>query len=259
MWQAPRVDFCVRIDPYRILNKIRPAKSRAIIAVAALLALVVAFPAVGATVVYDTFGPGDSYSPSPGYVFFDGPPGTIRDFRVGNQFVPSSSGTLASVTLAAGIEDSRFVQSPSNSLLVQLRTNEIQNGQQQPGSFLASALVNGQMGVVGSSIVTANFGGSIAIDAGTPYWIVALPNPSSPLSGGWSTNSIGTTGWNGQYLSQFAVFPPGSILSEWVTSDSLQGAFRVEANLIPIPAAFWLFGFALLSLGSMGCRKRRTK
>ena len=212
-------------------------------------------PARAATVVYDTFGPGDSFdtgaSPS-----FQGPVGSPTDIRIGNQFTPSASGALTSVTLAAGLLDTSVIPTSANSLRLEIWTNEIRAGQQEPGTLLESANLDGQMGVIGKSIVTVPFSGNTSMVAGVPYWLVALPNPfKSSASGGWNL-SEGSTGWTGQFLPQFIPFPaPGLWIGEWVTQEATQGAFRVEA-VIPIPAAFWLFGSAVLGLIGLRWQRR---
>jgi hypothetical protein len=112
-----------------------------------------------------------------------------------------------------------------------------------PGAALDVVTLN--VNSQGKQIVTANFGGSPQLSAGTTYWIVA--DARTTLDGGWNFNSTGDVG-------NTAGRSDNGPWSLRVDDDRM--ALRVEGTLVPEPASVAMLGLA--AAAGLGRRRARN-
>ncbi len=197
--------------------------------------------AASADVVFNNFGPGDTYTTGQGWTISDGAP-INTDNDQGDAFtVTGGNFLLTSIEIALG-----YVTG-TNRAFISLYNDD--DG--MPGAILETATVE-NMGPFGNQNdpEVALFTGTTALLEGEQYWVIASSDNNSWLA--WNLNSIGDTGphafranggpWN---ISDGAPFegPPGAA--------GTRGAFRV--NGVPGPGAIALLGLA----GLCGRRRRR--
>ncbi len=186
-------------------------------------------PAYG-TIVYTTFGSGDSYSTSAGFACkgsgYSTQSALAMKFQINGQ-----SCTLDSMELA-------LASNTSLATLFEVKLAADNAG--TPGAVLNSAQVNAPLS---AAIVTADFANSTLLQTQTNYWMCLFPKDpksycvwrsSSPaVSGKYAYSNDTGQNWN-------------------VLSTSHIAAFRV--NAIPEPATIVLFGLGFLAL----VKKRRA-
>jgi hypothetical protein len=186
------------------------------------------------TIVFDNFGPNDSYDVSHGYTLAVGlnstglPPNTNLD--QGALFIPSDSGYLSDIWLAVGLG------SGANELDVWLMDTVAG----QPGSILESFHFSNAMGPFGSNNPPLHAGGngSTFLTAGLEYWLIAsLSGPNAAAA--WNLNDIGDQG----------PITFRENLGPWQGSsagETINNVFRVA---VPEPGTLGLIG---LGFGVMG-------
>ncbi len=212
--------------------------------------LLLAAGQANATVLFNTFGPGDMYNVVGGLTI--GGPETFEpdptDWSQGNQFIlgGSQSYLLSSIEVAiAHVHDTQGQPVGPDELDVWLMSDDAG----QPGSIIETFHLVDQMGVfgeynpplVGVSILHP------VLDPGTPYWLIA----SAPDDDTWAA-------WCD---SQPAVMGLRAIRNgpvPWaVHGDEIMAAFRISGTaVVPAPGALVMAG---LGAGLVGCAGRRGK
>jgi len=192
----------------------------------ALGLLLITLPiASNASIVYDNFGPNDDHS--------TGIRWTIDwEFTQGFQFAPTASGVFTSLDVGMGVSGT-----PPETVRFDLYAD----ASDTLGALLESVdvIVNNNTTTLGISTGLAS--GSTNLVAGQMYWLIATS--LSGVNVPWGQNSTGDSGLH---------WVNGSVYEEPDT----KGAFRVNASVVPIPAAVWLFGSGLLGLVGMARRKK---
>jgi hypothetical protein len=188
---------------------------------AALAVLVGANPSARADVIYDNFGPGDTYTTTTGWTIGT-PPGNPF-WEQGDPFTVSGSYTLTQITVAAG-----YVLGP-NVYVVWL----MDDAGGVPGNIIEEFDFS-DLGSFGSN--NAPLVGVSALNPtledGNQYWLVA--STSGDTWSAWNWNSTGDTG-------DHAFRTDGG---DWSVSTNTRGAFRVEGDLIAGPSTLQFGGGA---------------
>ena len=181
-----------------------------------------------ATVVFDTFGPADSYS-SLKY----GIDGTVFQAFF---FQPSASGGLSRITTVLGRTTTATTQTIFN--LYAGTASSI-------GALLKSFTVPNSASVGSGAIVTMNSVLMPSLVAGQYYWLsFTEPNAADGSSSTWSFNNQG--------YFDITIKSAGS-------SVGYLPAFRVEVDATPLPAALPLFATGLGAIGLLGWQRKRKK
>jgi len=207
--------------------------SRTVLIVAAIL--FIAAGQAGADVLFNTFGPGDSYQTAIGWTI-GLPPGTPDNFAQGNQFsfTGLQSYRLDSIELAVGLV------AGTNQVNVSL----MNDAAGLPAAVLEAFSFTDQMGPFGSNNPPL-VGTSVAhplLAPGMNYWLIA--SASNDTWAAWNLSSLGGAG-------QLARSTNGG---EWSTSENPFAAFRINGTLVPVPGAVLL---GVLGLGFAGGLLRR--
>lgn len=170
-----------------------------------------------AVVLFDTFGPGDTFEPTVGTV--------IADFQwVAAQFDPVQSAQLTSVEVPL------FNDQGAADATVTIYADSAG----VPGAILDSATLSGFT----DGIVTALMTGGVLLNTGTNYWIGLSAN--SPNAQAWRFTDPDVAGRRALSNNQGA---------SWVGFDSTETtAFRVNGS-VPVPATLALVGLGLAGIG----------
>lgn len=186
-----------------------------------------------ALVIYDTFGPGDSYNPNIGW-------GVSNFATPSMSFWTSVGGLFSKLTIAVGNEF-------DSSLALYLQAND--GG--KPGTVLEKLFfhVLTRFGD-GGGVYTAEALGTTLLSAGN-YWLTA----SSPSDYGWYFNNIGAVGYVGNLQGPFVEgLYGGSTSVQTLSAFRVEVADPVEPDSVPEPGTLALFGVGLIALA--GFRRR---
>jgi hypothetical protein len=193
---------------------------------------------------------GDIYSPSGGWIGdrFPESDSTIH-FREGNSFQATVTGNLVSISTG--------LHRPSTS-----------------EEFFNLSIYNDNAGFIGNTAVWSqeySFGDlfccidfttttdflidddNILLTAGEIYWLVVETSFDVAGDFSWSSNNTGARG--GYNLGRFNE-GSGRILDDTLSNATLR-SFSIAVNAVPVPAAVWLFGSALIGLLIIGRSKNK--
>lgn len=153
------------------------------IRLAAVLAFVVAGSAQ-ATVIFNNFGPGNSFGDS-GRILQGEAVNNIGNIDQAVSFtVGASDFNLSSLSLGIDVSSSPFDGRGPLDLILAGDSGGL------PGAAIETIPLN--VGSAGKQVVTGNSAGGTLLLAGTTYWIVA--DAKGKFNGAWNFNSIGDTG-----------------------------------------------------------------
>ncbi len=203
---------------------------------------------VRAGIIFDTFGPNDSYNASTA-ASIGGPGAPVAPFIQGVGFVAGDSGMLSQLTL------SLYLLQGSNEVDVWF----MNDGGGKPGAILeafnlTNILENSSPFIEAPPPVSLNALGSVPIYAGSRYWVVAsAPQADTWALWGWKLDGIAASDVDK------AQRRPGD--ADWTVVDD-QGFAALRVTTVPEPSTVVLLVLAVLLLvltnGRIGLRDQLT-
>jgi hypothetical protein len=182
---------------------------RLLITCSLAIALLLGSNTAVATVIYDNFGPGDSFNTLSAYVIADGS-------MPGFTFIAEDTGFVTSIDFGMEIFGGADPQTVNFSLFT--------NANDNIGTLLEafSVTVSHPAGASGTS--TGNLTGSTLLSLGQQYWLVGSSPPGSDVGVGvrWQWNNQGDTGV--QRAGDGSLFQNRTLPT-----------FRVNADSVPVP------------------------
>lgn len=202
-----------------------------------LSSVVVAFTVHGTTIVYNNFGPGDTYDAMFGYGIGNTNGTGLRSQAM--QFTAGVSGDLATVDLGLTWEDASGVP-------VQVFLYGDAAGVPIPGSqiLLGTAAPTAQFQTTNNSIVTVNVAGVVPVTMGTMYFLALMP--TSPLRDSWQQTLPAVAG---------VVATSTDDGMTWFPEPNTLAAFRITANAT-VPDTGSTLGLLLLALSALFAASR---
>ena len=190
-----------------------------------------------ADVIFDNFGPGNSYQAGSGWTVSGAASPTGAAYVEGMSFTPTGSYTLNALDVAVGWA----VSTADNSLNLALYDDA--------GGLPGSIPLESWSGLVVPDFAGNNSPISVSslvhpvLSNGTPYWLVASVGTDTQWDA-WNLNSVGDLGPIVYSLNG----------GPWSPHTDARGAFRVTGTSagVPEPCTCALFG-----LGALGLRLRR--
>jgi hypothetical protein len=167
--------------------------------------------------VFDTFGPGDTYSQFDAYdvgTFYQTP---LEDAA---QFTAGASGNLATVYL--GLTYGRTPPLPVNVYLYGDAGGSPDNANQ---IFLGSVTPIAFYGTTNNSVVSFSVAGTVPVTVGSTYWLVLKPTPSNEYNT-WNASFPAVPG-----MTDYSIVDSGI----WASYGPILPAFRLTAS-VPGPS-----------------------
>lgn len=202
----------------------RTAKMKKIVLV--LSSALLALTAQGNTIVFDTFGPGDTYFQFGGYQVG----GSTPLFEVAAQFTSGASGSLATVDLGL-----TFYLTTGAGVNVYLYGDASGLPDNASQTFLGSGAPTAMFATTNNSIVSFAVAGNVPVTMGSVYWLVLKP---ADANGNIWMNSLAATGSVASSLDD----------STWTAATQTLPAFRITAQGAGVPDSG---STILLMLGSV--------
>jgi hypothetical protein len=142
----------------------------------------------GSTIVFSTFGPGDTYNPSLSYFVGNG----ANNYEPAAQFTAGASRNLANVDLGLTyFNGSNPADRQINVFLYGDASGSPDNANQ---TLLGSVTPVAQFdGVTNNSVVSLSVAGTVPVTAGSTYWLVLKPT-SFGTDDAWNLSSPAITG-----------------------------------------------------------------
>ena len=218
---------------------------------------VLALTARADSIVFDTFGPGDTYHPTNAFLVgdFSGP----LAYEEAAQFTAAASGNLTSVALGLTYYPG-FTALPVNVYLYGDAGGSPDNANQ---ILLGSATPTDLYGTTTNSVVSFAVPGTVPVTTGSTYWLVLKPtvaneadywNSASPTVSGMEDQSSNDSTWNFAYpflpafrLTAASVPAYAAQIQQPINSDG-SSVFSVRRGVVPVKFTLTLNGSSTCTL-----------
>lgn len=195
--------------------------------------------ATRADIIFNNFGPGDSFSDS-GRLLQGEAVGTIGNVDQAVSFkVGANSYRLTNISI--GI----FVDTPPNVGTGPIDILLAQDSGNGPGATLRTFPLNATL--TGKQILSVADNATLQLDANTTYWVIADARGS--FDGSWNSNTVGDLGLTAGRSDN----------GPWnLRPDDDRMALRVEGRVVPEPSSLALLGMGAGVVGLVRRRPRRV-